>query len=162
MLLPPVVILAPQLHTSRCCVVTCHFAKPCRPAAPKPCQHAPRALFKCVLEPCRPAGVGPQPAGHCGLQGQQGPISSSGSTRVGLPKLQVCFVFVVLSCFQLCLRHTHNSDTSDSYLSLFLYRRFDYPASEVPQQYSCFCGKKEDPEWDPWLAPHSCGELCGK
>lgn len=40
--------------------------------------------------------------------------------------------------------------------------RFDYPAAEVPQQYSCFCGKKEDPEWDPWLAPHSCGELCGK
>ena len=40
--------------------------------------------------------------------------------------------------------------------------RFDYPSCQVPQQYNCFCGKKEDPEWDPWLAPHSCGELCGK
>ncbi|GBF94871.1 hypothetical protein Rsub_08114 [Raphidocelis subcapitata] len=37
-----------------------------------------------------------------------------------------------------------------------------YPAAQVPRGYTCFCGKTQDPEWDPWLAPHTCGELCGR
>lgn len=32
----------------------------------------------------------------------------------------------------------------------------------VPNRYFCFCGKKENPEFDPWLPPHSCGNLCGR
>ena len=40
--------------------------------------------------------------------------------------------------------------------------RFDYPANEVPREYRCFCGKVKDPEFDPWLSPHTCGEACGK
>ncbi|WIA21924.1 hypothetical protein OEZ85_004291 [Tetradesmus obliquus] len=40
--------------------------------------------------------------------------------------------------------------------------RHGYGSSQLPRGYSCFCGKQEEPEWDPWLAPHSCGELCGK
>lgn len=27
---------------------------------------------------------------------------------------------------------------------------------------SCFCRKQTDPEFNPYLVPHSCGELCGK
>lgn len=40
--------------------------------------------------------------------------------------------------------------------------RFSYSAKQLPSSYTCFCGKQEDPEWDPWLAAHTCGELCGK
>ncbi|KAF6263962.1 hypothetical protein COO60DRAFT_1292737 [Scenedesmus sp. NREL 46B-D3] len=40
--------------------------------------------------------------------------------------------------------------------------RHGYGASQLPSSYSCYCGKQQEPEWDPWLAPHSCGELCGK
>ncbi|KAL4445363.1 hypothetical protein ABPG77_011188 [Micractinium sp. CCAP 211/92] len=38
--------------------------------------------------------------------------------------------------------------------------RQDYVA--VPGGYTCWCGKVPDPEWNPWNAAHSCGELCGK
>ncbi|CAL9216942.1 unnamed protein product [Arabidopsis halleri] len=29
-------------------------------------------------------------------------------------------------------------------------------------QYRCFCGKRKDPSSDPYLTPHSCGDICGK
>ncbi|KAM0053723.1 putative chromatin regulator PHD family [Helianthus debilis subsp. tardiflorus] len=29
-------------------------------------------------------------------------------------------------------------------------------------RYVCFCGKRPDPPWDPYLTPHSCGEPCEK
>eukprot|EP01137_Pigoraptor_chileana_P034715 Opistho-2@27672 len=31
-----------------------------------------------------------------------------------------------------------------------------------PSKYVCFCGKAVDPSPDPWLVPHSCGEVCGR
>ncbi|KAI8463588.1 MAG: hypothetical protein J3K34DRAFT_526874 [Monoraphidium minutum] len=40
--------------------------------------------------------------------------------------------------------------------------RTGYPSAQAPRAYTCFCGKVADPEWDPWLAPHTCGELCGR
>ena len=39
--------------------------------------------------------------------------------------------------------------------------RKDYPQSESPNTYRCFCGKVVDPPDDLWLLPHSCGEMCG-
>ncbi|EFJ44757.1 hypothetical protein VOLCADRAFT_82592 [Volvox carteri f. nagariensis] len=38
--------------------------------------------------------------------------------------------------------------------------RSTYPAADVPRQYKCFCGKVTNPEFDPWVTPHSCGEIC--
>ena len=41
--------------------------------------------------------------------------------------------------------------------------RHKYSAqSEFPEEYTCFCGKERDPGFDPWLTPHSCGEICNK
>lgn len=40
--------------------------------------------------------------------------------------------------------------------------RTAYTPSEVPLEYHCFCGKQKDPPVDPWLAPHTCGDMCGK
>ncbi|KAJ8769421.1 hypothetical protein K2173_002911 [Erythroxylum novogranatense] len=36
-----------------------------------------------------------------------------------------------------------------------------YSKSEIPKSYFCFCGKLEEPPKDnPWILPHSCGEIC--
>ncbi|KAF9547072.1 FKBP12-associated protein [Mortierella hygrophila] len=32
----------------------------------------------------------------------------------------------------------------------------------IPQEYSCFCGKVNNPDFNRYLTPHSCGELCGR
>ena len=40
--------------------------------------------------------------------------------------------------------------------------RTGYLLTEVPSEYRCFCGKQKDPPADPWLAPHTCGDICGK
>ncbi|OXB83816.1 UNVERIFIED_CONTAM: hypothetical protein H355_003028 [Colinus virginianus] len=38
--------------------------------------------------------------------------------------------------------------------------RFEYKRSETPNKYYCYCGKVENPTVDPWLVPHSCGQIC--
>ncbi|XP_043918359.1 NF-X1-type zinc finger protein NFXL1 [Protopterus annectens] len=40
--------------------------------------------------------------------------------------------------------------------------RYEYKQSQTPNRYYCYCGKVEDPTVDPWLIPHSCGQICDK
>ncbi|KAJ0046280.1 hypothetical protein Pint_06519 [Pistacia integerrima] len=41
--------------------------------------------------------------------------------------------------------------------------RSQYSKSEIPKHYFCFCGKLKDPySEDPWILPHSCGEVCNR
>ncbi|XP_052277513.1 NF-X1-type zinc finger protein NFXL1-like [Dreissena polymorpha] len=40
--------------------------------------------------------------------------------------------------------------------------RLEYDQKLCPTRYLCYCGKVEDPKFDPWLVPHSCGSPCGK
>ncbi|KAK7097179.1 hypothetical protein V1264_004194 [Littorina saxatilis] len=40
--------------------------------------------------------------------------------------------------------------------------RYEYKQSQCPTRSFCFCGKVEDPKFDPWLIPHSCGQTCGR
>ncbi|EOY17775.1 Sequence-specific DNA binding transcription factor isoform 1 [Theobroma cacao] len=41
--------------------------------------------------------------------------------------------------------------------------RFSYSKSQIPKSYLCFCGKLQDPPSDnPWILPHSCGEICNR
>ncbi|XP_077301482.1 NF-X1-type zinc finger protein NFXL1 [Arctopsyche grandis] len=40
--------------------------------------------------------------------------------------------------------------------------RCSYKQENVPNKYECFCGKVRDPEFQPWLIPHSCGATCDK
>ncbi|EEF29002.1 nuclear transcription factor, X-box binding, putative [Ricinus communis] len=38
-----------------------------------------------------------------------------------------------------------------------------YTKSLIPKTYFCFCGKIENPPHDnPWILPHSCGEICNR
>ncbi|KAF9433122.1 FKBP12-associated protein [Entomortierella beljakovae] len=32
----------------------------------------------------------------------------------------------------------------------------------IPKEYVCFCGKANSPDFNRYLTPHSCGELCGR
>ncbi|XP_066929991.1 NF-X1-type zinc finger protein NFXL1-like [Clytia hemisphaerica] len=38
--------------------------------------------------------------------------------------------------------------------------RHEYSQNENPTKYMCYCGKEEDPPFDPWIVPHSCGNKC--
>ncbi|XP_044462709.1 NF-X1-type zinc finger protein NFXL2 [Mangifera indica] len=41
--------------------------------------------------------------------------------------------------------------------------RSQYSKSQIPKHYFCFCGKLKDPySEDPWILPHSCGEVCNR
>uniref|UniRef100_A0A4W3I8K5 Nuclear transcription factor, X-box binding like 1 n=1 Tax=Callorhinchus milii TaxID=7868 RepID=A0A4W3I8K5_CALMI len=40
--------------------------------------------------------------------------------------------------------------------------RHEYKPSQTPTRCYCYCGKVEDPPPDPWLVPHSCGQVCDK
>lgn len=41
--------------------------------------------------------------------------------------------------------------------------RAEYSKTRIPKSYVCFCGKLENPPSDdPWVLPHSCGEVCGR
>eukprot|EP00039_Didymoeca_costata_P011769 m.166582 g.166582 ORF g.166582 m.166582 type:complete len:849 (+) comp15285_c0_seq1:177-2723(+) len=40
--------------------------------------------------------------------------------------------------------------------------RKEYAQKEFPTKYKCFCGKTTDPEFDPWITPHSCGQVCNR
>jgi len=38
---------------------------------------------------------------------------------------------------------------------------FNHTANKMPIYY-CFCGKYSEPDYDPLVLPHSCGEYCEK
>lgn len=40
--------------------------------------------------------------------------------------------------------------------------RTEFDQKETPKRYHCYCHKEIDPQFDPWLIPHSCGQTCGK
>lgn len=40
--------------------------------------------------------------------------------------------------------------------------RFEYGSEDIPSKYLCFCTKTENPKYEPFLVPHSCGEICKK
>lgn len=40
--------------------------------------------------------------------------------------------------------------------------RYEYKQVDCPTRSLCFCGKVQDPKFDPWLIPHSCGQTCGR
>ncbi|XP_063701227.1 NF-X1-type zinc finger protein NFXL1-like [Culicoides brevitarsis] len=40
--------------------------------------------------------------------------------------------------------------------------RESYASSEIPRDYFCFCAKQIEPEYQEWILPHSCGNVCMK
>lgn len=40
--------------------------------------------------------------------------------------------------------------------------RLEHDEPSYPEQYLCYCGSTPEPDYDPWLEPHSCGNVCGR
>lgn len=81
-----------------------------------------------------------------------------------------CFVTLHIGCIQAWARE---GVQQHAYVSTQLFPdqvrvwecpkcRLEYGQDVYPSRYFCFCGRIEDPPHNPWLAPHSCGETCGK
>ncbi|XP_077976077.1 NF-X1-type zinc finger protein NFXL1-like isoform X1 [Styela clava] len=79
-----------------------------------------------------------------------------------------CFATFHLSCIQRWIREgiARKSVLSDEHFPNKEHPwycpkcRFEYKQHECPTRYICYCGKVEDPQFDPWLVPHSCGATC--
>ncbi|XP_014247363.1 NF-X1-type zinc finger protein NFXL1-like [Cimex lectularius] len=83
-----------------------------------------------------------------------------------------CYGFFHLNCIQRWSKDsiTHQkvaeeempSNKSKSYCWFCPKCREEYDLSSIPTKYECFCGNRTDPVFQPWLVPHSCGEICNK
>ncbi|GJN37414.1 hypothetical protein PR202_gb26367 [Eleusine coracana subsp. coracana] len=71
-----------------------------------------------------------------------------------------CFAILHLPCIQ---SWAHQSATAAPSPTWGCPKcRFPYPKSQTPTSYLCFCSKTLDPTPDPWILPHSCGDVCGR
>ncbi|KAG0477038.1 hypothetical protein HPP92_013879 [Vanilla planifolia] len=78
-----------------------------------------------------------------------------------------CHAIFHLHCIQNWANQCSQRPVSSSSLSLSSdwhcpKCRLSYSRSLIPRYYFCFCGKLEDPPSDPWILPHSCGEVCNR
>ena len=79
-----------------------------------------------------------------------------------------CYAQLHLSCIQahaqVQVRSTASAVLSTLGLSDSMWScpccSHKYAAAEYPQAYRCFCGKTKNPEHDPWLPAHTCGNIC--
>ncbi|XP_015776408.1 PREDICTED: NF-X1-type zinc finger protein NFXL1-like [Acropora digitifera] len=81
-----------------------------------------------------------------------------------------CYTVLHLLCIQKWARDgaalaqlSSQEDLSPSDLPWFCPKcRFGFKQSDCPTRYYCYCEKQENPSFDPWLTPHSCGQSCSK
>lgn len=55
---------------------------------------------------------------------------------------------------------TANADQSHQTVCISPKCRYEYSREKTPSRYYCYCGKEAEPAPDPWLLPHSCGQVC--
>ncbi|KAJ8683711.1 hypothetical protein QAD02_019503 [Eretmocerus hayati] len=75
-----------------------------------------------------------------------------------------CFTFLHLPCIQHWVRDSLSYKNEKGILPTWGCPkcRSEYREDQVPRKYTCFCGKTEDPPYQPWTIPHSCGNICEK
>uniref|UniRef100_A0A0E0BXF8 RING-type domain-containing protein n=1 Tax=Oryza meridionalis TaxID=40149 RepID=A0A0E0BXF8_9ORYZ len=71
-----------------------------------------------------------------------------------------CFALLHLHCIQSWAHQSSSAAPSPTWGCPKC--RFSYPKSQTPTSYLCFCSKTVDPAPDPWILPHSCGDVCGR
>ncbi|XP_048562308.1 NF-X1-type zinc finger protein NFXL2 isoform X2 [Triticum urartu] len=71
-----------------------------------------------------------------------------------------CFALLHLPCIQSWAHQSASAAPSPTWGCPKC--RVAYPKSQTPTSYHCFCSKTEDPPADPWILPHSCGDVCGR
>lgn len=81
-----------------------------------------------------------------------------------------CFSIFHLNCIQ---QHASNVKSGVSKLLRNVLNQYlptwncpacpcTYPEEAYPNVYTCFCGRTINPEYNPYLPPHSCGLICGR
>ncbi|XP_015921379.2 NF-X1-type zinc finger protein NFXL1 [Parasteatoda tepidariorum] len=78
---------------------------------------------------------------------------------------QNCYCVLHLSCIMKWAKdslYSSNTDEKKSFKWSCPKCRFDYLPSDKPSKYFCFCKKVENPSFDTWGVPHSCGKICEK
>ncbi|KAG0319653.1 FKBP12-associated protein [Dissophora globulifera] len=73
---------------------------------------------------------------------------------------QVCWAAFHLGC--LSTWATKSSDDSNNNGSGWRCPGCQNTQVAIPKDYVCFCGKVNNPDFNRYLTPHSCGELCGR
>ncbi|KAG9160896.1 hypothetical protein Leryth_008711 [Lithospermum erythrorhizon] len=77
-----------------------------------------------------------------------------------------CFSIFHLSCIKKWARAPSSVDMSAEKNQGFNWRCPGCQSVQLTSfkdiRYLCFCGKRQDPSFDLYLTPHSCGEPCGK
>jgi len=72
-----------------------------------------------------------------------------------------CFSPLHLVCVQQWIKDgIYQNDSTNSWNCPKCRKEFGQ--NETPKRYYCFCQKEIDPQFDPWIIPHSCGQTCGK
>lgn len=81
-----------------------------------------------------------------------------------------CYAMLHVSCIEKWAKDSlyHQSSNADETTKKESLKwccpkcRYEYKPGEKPSRYFCFCGKVENPPYDPWTLPHSCGQICEK
>ncbi|KAK2582699.1 hypothetical protein KPH14_004973 [Odynerus spinipes] len=75
-----------------------------------------------------------------------------------------CYSFMHLSCILHWIRDTLANKREKGITPTWTCPkcRTEYGEDQIPRVYKCFCKKVENPPYQTWLIPHSCGETCGK
>ncbi|KAI4480690.1 hypothetical protein M0802_014162 [Mischocyttarus mexicanus] len=75
-----------------------------------------------------------------------------------------CYSFMHLTCILHWIRdtlaHKHEQGIVPTWTCPKC--RTEYEEDEIPKVYKCFCKNVENPSYQTWIIPHSCGETCGK
>lgn len=84
-----------------------------------------------------------------------------------------CYSYFHLSCIQKWSNDSisFRSEENQGPIAVVVHKKIEwccpkcrhsYSKEEIPRKYRCFCGKLDNPQFHPWLVPHSCGEVCQK
>jgi len=70
-----------------------------------------------------------------------------------------CHVILHLQCIQQWYESNRSANLGDP---SWRCPGCQFVRTDPPGDYVCFCGKMVEPEPQPFLTPHSCGQVCGK
>ncbi|KAG0219060.1 FKBP12-associated protein [Mortierella sp. NVP41] len=73
---------------------------------------------------------------------------------------QVCWAAFHLDCLSTWAKKSSEETTTQS--SGWRCPGCQNTQVSLPSEYQCFCGKVSNPDFNRYLTPHSCGELCGR
>ncbi|KAH8549344.1 hypothetical protein BGW37DRAFT_535178 [Umbelopsis sp. PMI_123] len=72
-----------------------------------------------------------------------------------------CWAVFHLGCVQTWATKSLHEATSNLPIKNWRCPGCQYTRTVIPKEYVCFCGKTLNPDYNKYITPHSCGQLCG-